>query len=679
MEDAMGLSITASKHLYEQHFGFSELPFSVTPDPRFFYNNSLHREAFVTLRYGIEARKGFIVITGEVGTGKTTLLRVLMHSVESTIHTAFIFNPQLSFTDLIRAILTDLGIAHSTEERLTLLEKLNDYLIEQLKKGHVVAILVDEAQDLSDEVLEELRLLSNLETDSEKLVQIVLMGQPEFERRLDRPELRQLKQRIALRCRLTPLPKGEVGAYINYRLKTAGYDGKGLFDARAVERIALYSQGIPRLINLICDNALLIAYASSKKRVSAEMIEEVAWDLQLTVPYQISGNTLAVDSETPRTWDQIGRDEVDADEAAEASRQPNSDDLSAREWSAERYEKRTFRGLGIGAFLGLVLTIGLGAVIYSQQSRDFGADMTVRGERYAQRSGNYVADLAVKAEQQGRRYLSHAEEYSRQGASYLAELRATMAADFQSSKDSFSAIASRIGDDFQQARNHIAQIPATIRDYSQQGRDYLSGIAGRASGSLSIRWENLRPVRPTPKTSADNAGDARLADLREINQDKQIRPDDNLPGRAETVTGQPSGQGDLRQEVAAEAKPAEPQPPKTPPRPADDRAVGSAATDLKPRRFESQTAALKREPPQVERENTAKNPPAISLGHFEVVQNSFLRDKPGSGAAITATLPPGTWVKIESKDGDYLRVSSLNDPGVRGYVHREDAFFERIR
>ena len=201
------MSLAASNHLYDKHFGFLDLPFSITPNPRFPYDNALYREAFATLRYGIEARKGFIVITGEVGTGKTTLLKAVMQSVESTVHTAFVFNPKLSFSQLLRSILTDLGISESGQDRFTLMAKLNDYLIEQLKKDHTVAILIDEAQDLSDELLEEIRLLSNLETDRSRLIQIVLMGQPEFEQTLDQPHLRQLKQRIALRCRLTPLPE----------------------------------------------------------------------------------------------------------------------------------------------------------------------------------------------------------------------------------------------------------------------------------------------------------------------------------------------------------------------------------------------------------------------------------------------------------------------------------------
>src|SRR5262245_48064642 len=169
--------------MYGKHFGLAELPFSVTPDPRFSYTNSLYREAFASLRYGIESRKGFIVITGEAGTGKTTLLRRFMRTVESAVHTAFIFNTHLDFTELLRFALNELGVPTSALDRLTLMAQLNDYLIAQLNKDHIVSLLVDEAQDLSDEMLEELWLLSNLETDRAKLIQIVLMGQPELERK----------------------------------------------------------------------------------------------------------------------------------------------------------------------------------------------------------------------------------------------------------------------------------------------------------------------------------------------------------------------------------------------------------------------------------------------------------------------------------------------------------------
>jgi type II secretory pathway predicted ATPase ExeA len=267
--------------MYNGYFGFRESPFSVTPDPRFFYANPVYLEAFATLRYGIQDKKGFIVITGEVGTGKTTLLRKLLHNLEDTVHSVFIFNTYIGFPELLQLTLQDLGLAPKDKSKVTMLQELNAYLIKQLKQGHTVTMLIDEAQNLSDEVLENLRLLSNLETDQEKLIQIVLMGQPELQVKLAQPHLRQLKQRVALQCRISPLTDREVRPYIDSRLIAAGYGGKDLFHADAVERIAHYSNGIPRVMNIICDNALLNAYAASNQVVSADIIEVVARDLDL--------------------------------------------------------------------------------------------------------------------------------------------------------------------------------------------------------------------------------------------------------------------------------------------------------------------------------------------------------------------------------------------------------------
>jgi general secretion pathway protein A len=280
--------------MYNRYFGFLESPFSITPDPRFFYANPVYLEAYANLHYGIEAKKGFIAITGEVGTGKTTLLRKLMRNLESTIHSVFIFNTDLTFDELLRVILHDLGLPAEGRERLALVDELNVYLLEQLKKGHIVCLLIDEAQNLRNESLEGLRLLSNLETDQEKLLQIVLMGQPELQAKLNQPNLRQLKQRIAVQCEILPLKREEVGSYISFRLRAAGYESKDLFHPEAFQKIALYSQGIPRLINIICDNALLIAFAASKKTISVDMIREVARDLRLgsEVESREANNTL---------------------------------------------------------------------------------------------------------------------------------------------------------------------------------------------------------------------------------------------------------------------------------------------------------------------------------------------------------------------------------------------------
>src|SRR5262245_715074 len=413
------MGVAASKNIYDEHFGFSDLPFSIAPNPRFVYDNPFYREAFATLCYGIEARKGFIVVTGEVGTGKTTLLRAVMHNLESTVQTAFIFNPKLTFSQLLRSIFNDLGITESSQDRLTLITKLNNYLIEQLKKDHVVAILIDEAQDLSDDLLEEIRLLSNLETDSGRLIQIVLMGQPELEQRLDQPHLRQLKQRIVLRCRLTPLPKNEVGSYINYRLKTAGYQGKEIFEAKAVEKIGLNSQGIPRIINVICDNALLIAYASSKRKVSAEMVEEVARDLQLTVPSKdrVASSKIEYQGRRGRVerWSETPEDEP--------TQRVLFGDFSEEEKPPKLYPKRRAKGLRIATLL-VFLTIGVGGVLYAQQNREI------------------VADIVMKA-----------EDYSAQSKIYASQLAETLDPHFQKTRDSVADATVNIENYFHQSRN----------------------------------------------------------------------------------------------------------------------------------------------------------------------------------------------------------------------------------
>lgn len=267
--------------MYRSFFGLQRSPFQASPDPEFLFLTPPVKEALACLQYGIADRKGFIVLTGEVGTGKTTLLRsVLSWFPDHLVSTAFVFNPRLEVLDLLDFILNDFGILPRERTKSSMLQDLNRWLIERYRQRGVCVVVIDEAQNLSEELLEEIRLLTNLETSSEKLLQIVLSGQPEFEDLLKKPSLRQLRQRVALWCHTQPLSHDDTQAYISERARLAG--GKqALFSAEAIERIYTYSQGIPRVVNLICEHSLLHAYVEQVKPIPSRIIEVVARDLHL--------------------------------------------------------------------------------------------------------------------------------------------------------------------------------------------------------------------------------------------------------------------------------------------------------------------------------------------------------------------------------------------------------------
>jgi general secretion pathway protein A len=276
------LSLQEHKGTFESYFGFRETPFGVTPDPRFFYSSPPYLEGLAALVYGIKAKKGLMLLTGEVGTGKTILLRKLIRQLQTSVQFVFISSSHITSYGLVELVVQDLGIGNKERNRLEMIHELNGYLIQQLGKGHTVALLIDEGQNLSDEALEGLCGLSNLETDREKLLQIVLVGQPELANKLSKSSLRRIKQRIAIHHRLRALQTmSEVEDYIRHRLQVAGYEGPDIFTREAVESVWYYSAGTPRLINIICDNALAIAGEASKKRVSAYMIMKAAGALLL--------------------------------------------------------------------------------------------------------------------------------------------------------------------------------------------------------------------------------------------------------------------------------------------------------------------------------------------------------------------------------------------------------------
>ncbi len=256
--------------MYLDFHGFREKPFNLTPDPRFIFLSKKHKEAFAHLLYGINNRVGFIVLTGEVGSGKTTVLRALLSQLDPDHYrTALIFNPSLSPTELLQTVNREFGIPTDVSDKSSLLDGLNLFLLQQNSEGRIVVLAIDEAQDLETPVLEQIRLISNLETDREKLIQIVLAGQPEFIQILNRDEMRQLGQRITVRFHLRPMDFQDTVRYINHRLEVAGGRGGALFSTGALKRIYAYSMGLPRLVNAACDRVLLTGYTRDATRVTA--------------------------------------------------------------------------------------------------------------------------------------------------------------------------------------------------------------------------------------------------------------------------------------------------------------------------------------------------------------------------------------------------------------------------
>jgi len=275
--------------MYKKFFGLTRNPFEISPDPYFLFATPKHNEALASIVHGVLRHKGFIVVTGEVGTGKTLLVRCLLELLrQRQIASANVFNPRLSPLEFLRYVAGDLGLKPGNLDKGSLLLELNEYLIARYRKDLTTVLVVDEAQHLEPELLEEIRLLTNLETSQQKLLQIVLVGQPELDQTMDSPQLRQLKQRISLRCQLEALQGLETHGYILRRMKCAGANSHAetIFPDATITSVHRWSRGIPRLINTICENALIAAYAQKTLSIKPETIDEVATDLRLNVLVQ---------------------------------------------------------------------------------------------------------------------------------------------------------------------------------------------------------------------------------------------------------------------------------------------------------------------------------------------------------------------------------------------------------
>jgi general secretion pathway protein A len=266
--------------VYLEYYGLKEPPFDITPNPRFLFFSAKHREAFNHLLYGIRARKGFVQLTGEVGAGKTTLCRAMLEQLGDHFATALILNPVLNTDQLMQAVAMEFGLNTKGMDRLETVAAMNQFFLEQVEKGKDSVLIIDEAQDLNNELLEQVRLLSNLETDDRKLVQIVLLGQPELRDRLNDHRLRQLRQRITIRYHLRPLRRGEVGQYVQHRLEISGAKGAPYFTVAALWRIYQYSGGIPRLVNAVCDKCLLAGFVNQRDRIDFRMVGQAIRELE---------------------------------------------------------------------------------------------------------------------------------------------------------------------------------------------------------------------------------------------------------------------------------------------------------------------------------------------------------------------------------------------------------------
>ncbi len=270
--------------MYKSYFGLKDNPFNVNPDPRYLFLTKEIEEALSGLMYGVQNRKGFITLIGEVGTGKTTLINRLVEWLhQQKVRTAFLFNSRMNTNQLFDFILAEFGIPCESRNKSQQLMSLNHWLLDRYRAGETTVLIVDEAQNLTHPVLEEIRLLTNLETSTEKLLQIVLAGQQELEEKLKLPQLRQLRQRIMLRCKTAPLTKEQTRDYIAERLRIAGAvpNGQPIFNSVAIETIHRYSLGIPRVVNLLCEHGLINAYVEQQRPIQAKIIEEVVREFQL--------------------------------------------------------------------------------------------------------------------------------------------------------------------------------------------------------------------------------------------------------------------------------------------------------------------------------------------------------------------------------------------------------------
>src|SRR6266498_3268773 len=701
--------------MYSKYFGFEEFPFSVNPDPRFFYSNAAYQDVLAGLQHGIEARNGFTVVTGEAGTGKTTLLHRLVSSSVDTIEYALIINPRLGFIPLLRTILQNLGLPSSSTDRETLLEQLNGHLREQFTKGRTVALLFDEAQSLSDEVLEELRLLCNQEIDGATLTSIVLMGQPELEHRLDHSRLHQIKQRITSRRRLTPLQDPDVRHYVASRLEHVGYEGDELFEPAAIERIISWSSGIPRLINTICDNALLLAYQASERRVTAGMIDEVAHHLSL-VERPARGHQKNIDEVANRlrlvehsqrarqkkideAGDQlrfVGRSPI-AEKIDAVANQPRfvdwppvedqreSDEVANRLRLVELCQRASQEEIDEAGdqarFVGRSPIAEKIDAVANQPRFDDRPPIEDQGKsdevanqpRFDDRppvENQRKIDEAVDQ----LRFVGHSPVADHERVDEVVNQPRLV--DDRSSDKTVPAIE-------QPQKLDIAFPPKSVEAGSivdDNAREVSDQLIPPIYQAKTVGWRNYQVSKVNRLRISIGALMLLVVVAGGLTVFYSRQREAAVPGnryvenlsRGANKTAVPAVPVD---DVKNNSDVSNKKMVEEPPQPV--LATPPPSSRVLEKRDQNRETPKKQN--IVEAGNSGKTTDPASQEIYRVSGASFLRKRPAADAEIIDTLKPGIRIVVTNRSGEYLRVRSLSDERVSGFVHKEDAFFERIR
>jgi general secretion pathway protein A len=570
--------------MYNDYYGFSESPFNITPNSRFYHRTQSCDEVLQVVRHGIETRKGLIVIVGEPGSGKTLFLQFLVRDLTPRVKTVIVPNPHANLNEMLRLLAERLDLAGAVEDRTARLDQLTDHLIAQRRQERIVCLLIDEAQDLDANTLDDLRVLANLECEGDALLPIVLLGQPELNLKLDQPSATRIKQRVALTRTIYPLIRKEVGPYIDSRLKVAGYEKGGLFDAEAVDMIAAHSAGIPRMVNSLCDNALFKAFAMKQSVISAPIVDQVARELRVIAP-------LAPPKQLPR-----------------AAVEPAP--MRSTESFTHRAEERSVELFEVENRLA-------GALHRSPDFHVLGSPDDISREPDTIRDAG--AEMAPKSAPDARQ-------------SKLPPL---------------------------QARTHILYSLFSVRMgwYAFAGTIVLLLLALNIVNSSQLTGIYSALSGKTPTAVADPQLD------RELDGVKSDRTSVAKSDRRSTQREQPDGAisdrgNEINADNTASTANRKPAPPIDPP------TTALSATSFRQAQPAETTPAVKK--------NDSK-PASVTL---EVVKRSKVRATPSDGSEIIAELEPGNRVSVLAKSRDYYHVRSLDDKSIRGYVHREDAFFE---